>query len=211
MITQAPGQTPPAPRGGGFRGWRARLATLVRPGQLSRAGKLAYWSAAVAALVAAALVLTLAAAPAGQVSPPPPAAKSFTLPALGQPGTTVSLAAFAGRPVIVNFFASWCAPCQRETPLLARYYTSQHGRVAVIGIDANDETAAALKFAAKAGVRYPVGFDAFPSPVTTSYGVYGLPQTFFLDARHHIVAKVMGALTANVLARDVAIMNRERG
>ncbi len=56
-----------------------------------------------------------------------------------------------------------------------------------------------------------MGFDPFPSPVTTSYGVYGLPQTFFLDARHRIVAKVVGAVTPQVLAKDVALMNRDRG
>jgi cytochrome c biogenesis protein CcmG/thiol:disulfide interchange protein DsbE len=162
-------------------------------------------------LVAAGLVLTLAAAPANKAIPPPPLSKSFTLAELGHQGATVSLAAYAGRPVIVNFFASWCAPCQRETPMLARYYASQHGRVVLLGIDANDEATAALRFVAKAGVSYPVGFDRFPSPVTTSYGVYALPQTFFLDAQHRVVAKVMGAVTPQELTRDVALMNRERG
>jgi cytochrome c biogenesis protein CcmG, thiol:disulfide interchange protein DsbE len=118
----------------------------------------------------------------------------------------VSLASYAGRPVVVNFFASWCEPCQRETPLLARYYASQHGRVVVLGIDANDETAAALQFVRKAGVRYPVGFDPFPASVTTSYGVYALPQTFFLNAQHRIVAKVLGPVTQRLLTRDVARM-----
>jgi cytochrome c biogenesis protein CcmG/thiol:disulfide interchange protein DsbE len=130
------------------------------------------------------------------------------LPALGQPGSTVSLASYAGQPVIVNFFASWCGPCQRETPLLARYYESHGGHVNVVGIDANDEQAAALNFVAKVGVRYPVGWDPFPASTTTSYGVYALPQTFFLNAEHKIVAHVMGAVTARVLARDVALMNQ---
>jgi thiol-disulfide isomerase/thioredoxin len=204
MITQDRDQPRPAPRG-------ARLARLVRPGQLSPAGKLAYWSTAVALLVAAAFLVTVAAAPAKKTTPPPPLAKSFSLAELGHAGATVSLAAYVGRPVIVNFFASWCGPCQRETPLLAGFYASQHGRTVVLGIDANDQTAAALRFIAKAGVGYPVGFDPFPSPVTTSYGVYALPQTFFLDARHHVVAKVMGAVTQQVLAKDVALMNQDRG
>ena len=206
MITQERDQTPSDPRGAG-----ARLSRLLRPSRLSRAGKLAYWSSAVVLLVAAGLILTLAAAPAKKATPPPPLAKSFSLAELGHQGATVSLAAYAGRPVIVNFFASWCTPCQRETPMLARYYASQHGRVVLVGIDANDEATAALRFVAKAGVSYPVGFDRFPSPVTTSYGVYALPQTFFLDAQHHIVAKVMGAVTQQELTRDVALMNRERG
>ena len=210
MITQERDQTPSDPRGAG-----ARLSRLLRPGRLSRAGKLAYWSSAVVLLVAAGLVLTLAAAPGKKATPKKaalaPLAKSFSLAELGHQGGTVSLAAYAGLPVIVNFFASWCAPCQRETPMLARYYASQHGRVVVLGIDANDEATAALRFVAKAGVSYPVGFDRFPSPVTTSYGVYALPQTFFLDAQHHVVAKVMGAVTQQELTRDVALMNRERG
>ena len=133
------------------------------------------------------------------------------MPELGHASTTVSLAAYAGRPVIVNFFASWCAPCRRETPMLAHFYASQHGRVVVLGIDANDETAAALRFTAKAGVGYPVGSDPFPSPVTTSYGVYALPQTFFLNAQHRIVFKVMGAVTSSKLAQGVALMNQDRG
>lgn len=208
MIIQERDPTPsPAPHS-----WVSRLRRLTRPGQLSPVGKVSYWGAIVAMLVAAAFIVTAAAAPAKNAAPPPPPlARSFSLPELGHAGATVSLASYAGRPVIVNFFAAWCAPCQRETPMLASFYASEHGRVIILGIDANDETAAALRFVAKAGVRYPVGFDPFPSPVTTSYGVYALPQTFFLNAKHHIVAKVMGAVTQKELAKDVALMNKDRG
>lgn len=206
MSTPERDPTPPA-----RRGWGASLGKLARPGKLSRAGQVTYWSATVAVLVAAAFIVTAAAAPARRAVPPPPLAKTFSLSQVGHAGATVSLASYAGRPVIVNFFASWCAPCQRETPMLARFYASEHGRVVVLGIDANDETAAARRFLARAGVGYPVGFDRFPSPVTTSYGVYALPQTFFLNARHHVVAKVVGAVTQQVLARDVALMTKDRG
>ena len=208
MITQQRDPTPP----GAPRGWGGRLRRLARPGQLSPTGKVIYWSAVVALIVAAALVVTAVAAPAKKATPTPPRlARSFSLPQLGHSGATVSLASYAGRPVIVNFFASWCAPCQRETPMLARFYKSEHGQVVLLGIDANDQTAAALRFTAKAGVSYPVGFDPFPARVTTSYGVDALPQTFFLNAKHDIVAKVMGAVTQRQLVRDVALMNQERG
>jgi thiol-disulfide isomerase/thioredoxin len=207
MITQERDPTPPrAPRGLG-----GRLRRLARPGRLSPTGKVIYWGTVVAIIVAAALIVSAAAAPGKKAGARPPLARSFSLPKLGHPGATVSLAGYAGRPVIVNFFASWCEPCQRETPMLARFYASEHGRVLILGIDANDQTDAALRFTAKAGVSYPVGFDPFPSRVTTSYGVYALPQTFFLNAKHHIVAKVMGAVTLRQLASDIALMNQERG
>jgi len=57
------------------------------------------------------------------------------------------------------------------------------------------------------GVTYTVGFDPFPAPVTTSYGVYGLPQTFFLNARHRIVKHVIGGVTVTELNQGVALMD----
>ena len=129
-----------------------------------------------------------------------PVAPTFSFPALGHSGQRVSLGDYSGQPVIVNFFASWCTPCQRETPLLARFYAAHHGRVQVIGIDSNDTTAAALKFVAAKHVGYPVAADPFPAKTATSYGVLALPQTFFLNARHQIVAHIVGQVTAKDLA-----------
>jgi len=86
-----------------------------------------------------------------------------------------------------------------------------HGHVIVLGIDASDESAAALRFMHRAGVRYPVGSAPYPARTTTSYGVYALPQTFLLNAAHRIVAHVVGPLTTRVLTRDVALMDQDRG
>jgi cytochrome c biogenesis protein CcmG, thiol:disulfide interchange protein DsbE len=165
------------------------------------------------AAVVVAAVISVTAAAAGQTRKPapPPLAKAFSLGQVGRPGGRVTLAAYAGRPLVLNFFASWCNPCQRETPLLARYYSGMHGHIVVLGIDANDEPAAALRFMRRAGVRYPVGSDPYPARITTSYGVYALPQTFFLNAAHRIVAHVVGPLTMRVLTRDVALMEQDRG
>jgi thiol-disulfide isomerase/thioredoxin len=140
----------------------------------------------------------------------PPLAKPFTLSQLGDGGRQVSLAAYTGRPVVLNFFASWCAPCQKETPLLARFYRSHRGRVLVIGIDANDRLGAASGFVRARGVSYPVAFDPSAS-VTGSYGIAALPQTLFLNARHQIVRHVFGALTLAELNSWAASITGQAG
>jgi cytochrome c biogenesis protein CcmG, thiol:disulfide interchange protein DsbE len=132
-------------------------------------------------------------------------APAFSLAALGNSAGHVSLAAYAGRPVIVNFFASWCVPCRKETPLMARYYQSAHGTVRVIGVDTNDSETAALAFTRHYGVSYPVASD--PAATTAgAFGVVALPQTFFLNAQHKIVDRVYGAVTTASLAKGVALM-----
>src|SRR6266487_398779 len=156
--------------------------------------------------IAVITVISLTGNGAGARPRTPPAARNFSLPALGHPGQRVSLAAFAGRPVIINFFASWCTPCQRETPALARFYRQSGGRVAIIGVDSNDQARAAMRFVHAAGVRYPVGVDPLPASTTSSYGVIALPQTFFLNAQHRIVKRVFGAVTLKELSAGVALM-----
>ena len=159
----------------------------------------------VAAFVAAVVGVSLATN--GTAAPPTyRAAPNFTLAALGQPGQRVSLSQYAGKPVIINFWASWCEPCQQETPLLASWYKQQHGHVVLLGLDENDIAADALKFATAKGVSYPIGFDPNVT-VAPSYGVDGLPQTFFLNAEHRIVDHVLGAVTRAELAKGLRLMN----
>ena len=134
-------------------------------------------------------------------------APAFDLAALGNPAGHVSLAAYAGRPVIVNFFASWCGPCRKETPLMARYDKSAHGAVTVIGVDTNDSRTAALAFTRDYGVSYPVASD--PAATTAgAFGVVALPQTFFLNAQHRVVDRVYGAVSTASLAKGVTLMGQ---
>jgi thiol-disulfide isomerase/thioredoxin len=132
------------------------------------------------------------------------AAPAFSLPVLGHSGQRVSLAGYAGQPLIVNFFASWCEPCKKETPLLATFYRAEKGKIALVGLDANDVLANATSFTRANGVSYPVGWD--PQAVAASaYGVNALPQTFFLDARHRIVDRIFGAVTLTELHQGIAL------
>lgn len=138
-------------------------------------------------------------------------AKSFNLSVLGHPGRRLSLSAMAGRPVIVNFFASWCGPCQRETPMIARFYRSSHGRPAIIGIDVNDSAHAAEAFVRKSGVAYPVAVDPPPMKTAIGYRLPGLPATFFLDSHHRIVKRVFGAVTQAELDSGASLITNRGG
>ena len=195
---------------------RAVKGLLARPtnpdrlpsGRLIRRNKLIAGITAVfaAAIVVAVVVAGSGSAPAAKHDDPP--AANFTVAVLGIPGQHITLnSQYKDKPVIVNFWASWCEPCQRETPLLARWY-KQHGTVNLLGLDENDSAASALKFAKSKGVTYPLGFDP-QVKVADAYGVEGagIPQTFFLDARHRVVNHVYGALTTASLARGVRLMN----
>jgi cytochrome c biogenesis protein CcmG, thiol:disulfide interchange protein DsbE len=157
--------------------------------------------------VFAAAAIAVSVATSGTAAPRSyPAAPGFTLTALGQAGQRVSLSQYAGKPVIVNFWASWCDPCQQETPLLASWYKQQHGHVVLLGLDENDNSANAIKFASAKGVSYPLGFD----PNVTAAGAYGvdaLPQTFFLNAQHRIVDHIAGAVTKAELDKGLSLMN----
>ncbi len=159
----------------------------------------------IAVFIAAVIAVTLATS--GTAAPPSYlAASGFRVAALGKPGQQVALSQYAGKPVIINFWASWCEPCQQETPLLASWYKQQHGHVVLLGLDENDTAANALKFATAKGVSYPIGFDPNVT-VAPSYGVSGLPQTFFLNAEHRIVDHVLGAVTKAELAKGLSLMN----
>jgi thiol-disulfide isomerase/thioredoxin len=132
------------------------------------------------------------------------AAPAFNLSALGHSGRQVSLGQYSGRPLIVNFFASWCDPCKTETPLLAKFYRAEQGKVALVGLDENDVLANATSFTRADGVTYPVGWDP-QFGVGSAFGVNALPQTFFLDARHRIVDRIFGAVTLADLQKGIAL------
>jgi thiol-disulfide isomerase/thioredoxin len=133
------------------------------------------------------------------------AAAAFSLPVLGHSGQQVSLSDYSGRPVIVNFFASWCGPCQQETPLLAKFYRTS--KVALVGLDENDVPGNAMSFTRAHGVTYPVGWDPHFS-AANAYGVVALPQTFFLNAKHQIVDRIFGAVTLTDLRKGIALASR---
>ena len=184
--------------------WRGRAEALRRPRVLV--------PAVIAVVVIVALAIAGATVGTGSAAPQSLGkAKNFTLGVLGHPGQHISLQSMANRPVIVNFFASWCGPCQKETPLIARYYRDSGHQPAVIGVDVNDSASNAMKFIQKSGVTYPVVADPLPMKTAIAYNLPGLPATFFLNAHHLIVKRVYGAVTQADLTTGARLMTGKNG
>ncbi len=106
-------------------------------------------------------------------------------------GASFDLAATRGRPTVVNFFASWCPPCNAEAPDLVAF-SAAHPEAVVVGVAVNDQRADTQAFVEKYGVAYPVVYDPQGS-LGDDWGVSGIPTTFFLDAQGAIVDTIVGA------------------
>ena len=133
-------------------------------------------------------------------------APNFTLAALNiHSASTISLASFKGKAVIINVWNSTCAPCVQEAPLLQSEWqrVQRQGQgVVFLGMDFQDLRSDGLSFLQKYGITYPNVLDASGS-VAISYGVTGTPETIFIDQRGVVVQKVIGELTAQTLESNL--------
>jgi cytochrome c biogenesis protein CcmG, thiol:disulfide interchange protein DsbE len=129
-------------------------------------------------------------------------ASAFTLETFE--GGSLSLEAQRGKVVIVNFWASWCHPaCYEEAPALERSWRAYRDRgVVVIGVDVQDTAEAAEKFRRDFSLSFPNVRD-LGGKVSVDYGVYGVPETFFIDRKGQIRAKHVGALTDEQFRTEV--------
>ena len=111
------------------------------------------------------------------------------------------LASTAGKPVLVNFFASWCGPCEAEMPYL-RQMAEQYD-VIMIGIAWNDtpEKVAAWRKKTNDPFRF-TGMD--DGATATDYGVRGVPESFLIDRKGRVVRHIEGPITPDIIARELA-------
>jgi cytochrome c biogenesis protein CcmG/thiol:disulfide interchange protein DsbE len=105
------------------------------------------------------------------------AAPDFTLQTFD--GKTVSLSDYAGKPVVLNFWASYCHPCREEFPLFRKELAANPGKFVVLGVDAKDIESDARAFAKDEKATWPIVVDG-DNAVTQAYGVGAVPQTFFI-------------------------------
>lgn len=142
----------------------------------------------------------------GGVVPVGSSAPNFVLASVlgGTPVDLHALGVERHHPVVLNFFASWCIPCRKETPMLAATAQAEQAKGSVlqfVGVDAADPPANAVPFIKQSGITYPVGQDA---DLRVTAGVYGLdaePNTFFIDEQGTVIAHVIGPVSKAGLDR----------
>lgn len=107
-----------------------------------------------------------------------------------------------GMPVVVNVWASWCAPCRAEMPLLDRAAEEYAGRVTFIGVASKDSREAAGGFLEDIGVDYPSLFDA-SGDIRADLGLRGFPTTYLFDRDGELREAVVGGITEQRLAAQL--------
>jgi thiol-disulfide isomerase/thioredoxin len=130
-------------------------------------------------------------------------AASFDLPALVGGERHFTLAHFGGRPLVLNFWASWCTPCRSEMPALESAHKRLGSRVGFVGVDTQDSRGSARPFLSATGVTYPVVVDT--DQEWARYGVFGLPTTFFISPTGRLLGRQVGGMTEQ---RVIEILRR---
>jgi len=135
---------------------------------------------------------------------PLPMAPDFTVYDLD--GSAVKLSDFFGKPVVLNFWASWCGPCKMEMPDFNETCQALGDEIAFLMVNMTDgsretvDTASA--FIQEQGYVFPVFYDTDGDAAGT-YGVYSLPTTYFIDAQGHAIAQATGAISGDTLQRGI--------
>lgn len=118
-------------------------------------------------------------------------------------GNSFQLGAYRGKSVLINFLASWCAPCREEIPILNQVYREYKQRgVVFVGIAVNDTEDKAKQFVVEFDVSFPVGIDK-TGEISDAFGLYGLPTTLFIDKEGIISYRHPGGVTEKLLKHEL--------
>ena len=137
----------------------------------------------------------------------PALAPDFTV--LDASGTEVKLSDFRGKPVVVNFWATWCGYCVQELPAFEEVYQELGDEIHFMMVNVTDgvqETVdKASAFITDSGYTFPVYYDTQYS-ATMAYGAYSLPMTFFFDADGYVIAQATGAIDKDTLMQGIGMI-----
>ncbi len=140
---------------------------------------------------------------AASETPGPVPAPDFTV--YDEAGNEVHLSDYLGKPVVVNFWASWCGPCRMEMPEFQEKHLELGGEVQFLMINmtgGRETVETARDFIAGQGYTFPVLYDTEGDAAAT-YGAYALPTTYFIDAEGYAIAQARGAINSETLQAGI--------
>lgn len=140
---------------------------------------------------------------AASETPGPVPAPDFTV--YDEAGNEVHLSDYRGKPVVVNFWASWCGPCRMEMPEFQEKHLELGGEVQFLMINmtgGRETVETARDFIAGQGYTFPVLYDTEGDAAVT-YGAYALPTTYFIDAAGYAIAQARGAINSETLQAGI--------
>ncbi|MCL4834738.1 MAG: TlpA family protein disulfide reductase [Caldilineaceae bacterium] len=117
-------------------------------------------------------------------------------------GEPVKLSDLQGKPVILNFWATWCRPCRAEMPALQATYERYGDDLLVVGVDQGEETGVVGPFLEEFGITFPILLDG-DTAVGRQYRILGLPTTFFIDSQGIIRRVHAGEINSAILAESI--------
>lgn len=139
-----------------------------------------------------------------ETEPPKVEAPDFTV--VDAEGEEVKLSDYVGKPIVLNFWASWCSPCKSEMPEFNEAWEELDGEVQFLMVNMTDgarETVESAKeYVEGEGFTFPVLFDT-QSEAAIAYSAYSLPTTYFIDAEGYLVARAVGAIDGDTLQRGL--------
>lgn len=125
-------------------------------------------------------------------------------------GSEVHLSDYVGKPIVLNFWASWCGPCQGEMPDFHEKYLELDGKIQFLMINMTDGSRETIEsasdFIAEREYTFPVFYDT-QSDAARTYGAYSLPTTYFIDAEGYVIAQATGAIDGETLQRGMDMIS----